>query len=164
MGNLRLKASKEKSLSIKLDLLLAIEKVAAEKGLSESRILEDVLVKGLPLAFNTPRLEVCDSLIERVEEWFKANSHITVIQAAESLGVTEQTARRKLDKMADQGRVIKKKDHGNKYLYFDNRIIDPPGMPSLEEMLAAPSADEEYLKAEEAKAEALSKIKEVKFD
>ena len=163
MVKIRLREEVGKVITIEPGQLQALENVARQRGTTEGQVLREILRKALPSEAGFD-CEVLDTYEDALTKWLEDNNTITVIQAADVMETNLQTARRKLDKWATRGKLTKKKDRGNKYLYYDNRVIDPPGMPSLEEMLAAPSADEEYLKAEEAKAEALSKIKEVKFD
>lgn len=57
--------------------------------------------------------------------WFNDHDSITVIEACspEVWDTNQQTTRRKLDHLADEGKLIKKKDKGNKFVYFPEKIM-----------------------------------------
>ena len=87
--------------------------------------------------------------------WLREHDSITVIEAClpEVWNTNQQTARRKLDKLADEGKLIKKKDRGNKYIYYPEQIMI--GVSHADKLKAVKESQESHEVSEDKESEGL---------
>ncbi len=171
MANVTLKTTHTKTIAMSAKNLNMLAVLSRSEGLSIGQSLGAILDRILPPMLASKDK---DSLVSRetvLEDWFKANEFISVKEAAKNWETTDQTSRRILEAMVITGDLYKYKDKGNKYIYkkcvtgtnispaAEELLPIPEGMPSLEEMENAPTADAEYLREQESKG-----IHEVKLD
>lgn len=152
MGRIELKAELKRTISISAKNLEAMASLADMKGLPESQLYNKAIATFLQAEEMEGLMPVPDLAIEKLMNTaFETREEVTVNRAAALMEVTEQTARRKLNRLARMGKLTKHRDVCNQYLYY---IVRGDGYVSVEE-----SVDHE----EPAPIDITGKIHEVKF-